>query len=246
MTRRPASPGPPRALAAILIATLGLALGFARPARAHHGRDFLLVQTVELPHSGEGYLIASQAYLEGDEGNEIELEPTLFVGVTPRLALALHAHVAKEGGESFTYESTAPALTVRLTPGHNDWGLGLAGEYEISHRDEHPDRAEARLLASGSFGRGRLAVNLIAGRAQERGADVEWGYAAGFRHPVTRRLAWGLEGEGGFAGGDVHELLLGLYADPWDRVTVNVGVGTGLGDEAADLTVRTALVWRLW
>ncbi len=237
----------PAAFAMVALATLGFTLGLAAPAHAHHGRDFLLVQTAELPHGGDGYFIARQDYIETEKGHEIELEPTLFVGVTDRFALELHSHVAKEGDESFTYESTAPAFTVRLTPGHAEWGLGLSGEYEISHHDEHPDRAEGRLLASGRLGRGTLAVNLIAGREQESGADVEWAYAAGYRFPVSRRLAWGLEGEGGFQSGDTHELLLGIYAEPNARFTINAGVGTGVGGgESPDLTVRTAVVVKLW
>jgi hypothetical protein len=226
-----------------LVAT-ALCLGLSSPAAAHHGRDFLLVQTAELPHPGELYLIPRQDYIDAGEDEEIELEPTLLYGLGKRVAFELHAHIAKEGSESFTYESTAPAVHLRLTPDSAAWSLGLSAEYELSHSDEGEDVAEGRVILSRSGDGWRLGFNLIAEEVQESGAEVEWHYAAGFRHALGERVGLGIEVEGSFDE-DALEALLGVYFEPSRKLSVNLGFGTGVGDEALDFSLRTALVWHL-
>ena len=213
-------------------------------AFAHHGRDFLLVQTAELPHKGEIYLVARQDYLDEGEEEEIELEPAVIFGLTGRLAFEVHSHVAREGDESFEYESTSPALHLRLSPLRSAWGLGLSAEYEIASGDEE-DHAEARLVLSRFVGGARVAFNLIAEEEQSSGAEVEWGYAVGFRARLGERSGWGLEARGGFESDAEAEALFGLYFEPSNRVTMQLGAGTALGDEGPDLSIRTALVFRL-
>jgi hypothetical protein len=250
-------------LVAGVVVLVSLAAG---PVQAHHGRDFLLSQTAELPHPGQLFLIPRQDYVEADEG-EIEFEPTLLFGATERLALEVHGHVAKEGGGDFEYESTAPAFHLLLTTPHASWGLALSGEYEFSHvggeeahaeePEEHGtdesdepahegvDRAEARLVFSIRRADRLVALNLIASEAQTSGADVEWAYSAGFRSDLREGVAWGIEAQGDLESDAAHEALVGLYFEPSQRWTVNAGVGTGIGDDAPDLTVRTAVVFRL-
>ncbi len=70
-----------------------------------------------------------------------------------RLTFEVHGHVAKEGDESFTFESISPALHLRLSRADAPWKIGVFAEYEISQVDEHEDRAETRLSASRNFAR---------------------------------------------------------------------------------------------
>ncbi len=227
----------------VACATL-LTMTMPAPARAHHGRDFLLAQTAELPHAGQLFLVARQDWIDEGEEQEIEAEPTLLWGATDRLTLELHAHVARPSGGSFELEAVAPAVTWRLTPVASPWGLALSAEYEFAESDEEADRTEARLALSRELARARWALDLVAEEAQEDEAEVEWGYAAGFRHRLRERLDWGLEAAGGFESEAAEEALLGLYFDPGARWTVQLGAGTALGDEGPDLTLRTAVVWR--
>lgn len=224
-------------------AALVAALALPAAASAHHGKDFLLAQTAELPHPGQLFLVSRQDSIDAGE-EELEWEPTLLLGVGSRFALELHAHVAREEGESFRYEATAPAFQWRLTPRRARWGLALAGEYEFAALDEEPDRAEARLIVSRPVGRSRLALNLVAAEEREEGSAVEWSYAAGFRRRLAGVVDWGLEAEGDLEGPSRHEVLLGCYAEPSERWTVNVGAGTGMDESELDLSVRTALIWR--
>jgi len=221
-----------------------LAFLLAAPLAAHHGRDFLLVQTSETPHGGEFYFIPSASYIDGGEEEEIEVEPTLLYALTSRFSVEVHAHIAKEGSEAFEYESTSPALHYRLTSAESLFGVSLSFEYEIAHLDEHEDRAEVRLAVSQAGDLWLFGANLIASEHQGGGAEVEWGYATGVRRSFGDDWALGLEGQGSFEH-DEHEILLGLYSEPSEHLTFNVGAGVGVGSDGLDFSLRSALVFRL-
>ncbi len=216
----------------------------AAPLAAHHGRDFLLVQTSETPHGGEFYFIPSASYIDEGEEEEIEVEPTLLFALTNRFSVEVHAHIAKEGSESFEYESTSPALHYRLNSEESLFGLSLSFEYEIAHLDDHEDRAELRLAISQAGDLWLFGANLIASEDQGGGAEVEWGYAAGLRRLFGEDWALGLEVQGSFEE-DEHEILLGLYSEPSERFTFNIGVGVGVGSDGFESALRSALVFRL-
>ena len=263
---------------AVILFAVALALTVAAPALAHHGRDFLLAETAEIPHPRQGWAIARQDYVEQDDGDgELELEPSLLVGITRWLAFEVHGHAGRADGESVEYESTAPALHLRFARPGASWGVGVSAEYEIAHQDDAPDSAAGILSVSGLARGTQWALNLTAAEPRERGADTEWGYALGVRRPLTRRLHWGLEARGSLEGTDDaeaeddhhdehaadlaphdgaeaghghgglvgHEVLAGLYFEASEKLSLNLGLGTGV-DGGPDLTVRTALVWRFW
>jgi hypothetical protein len=232
------------------VAATALAVGglfvFAGMARAHHGRDFLLTQTAELPHAGQIFILSRQDWVDEGDESEIEWEPTFLFGVSGRFTVEVHSHVAREGsGESFEYESTAPALHLRLTPQDAAWGVALSAEYEIASLDDEADRAEAWLVASRRFGSSLVALNLGAEEEQEDEAEVEWGWAIGFRSPLSDKVDWGLEAAGGFEADSQREGLVGFFFEPGERWSLLVGAGTALGDEGPDLSVRTSFVWRI-
>ena len=269
---------PRRRLAAFALTAIALAVAVAAPARAHHGRDFLLAETAEIPHPAQGWAIARQDYVEQDDGSgELELEPSVLFGISRWLAFEVHGHAGRADGESVEYESTAPALHLRFARPDASWAVGLSGEYEFSHKSESPDSAAGILSVSGLTRGTQWALNLTAAEQQESGADTEWGYALGVRHALTERLHWGLEARGTLEGtngegpeddhhdeepvepehdhtaesghghGELvgHEVLAGLYFEASERLSLNLGLGTGV-DGGPDLTVRTALVWRFW
>lgn len=240
MKARPVSP----LRLGIYFSVLALLLSLVSPASAHHGRDFLLSQSADLPHPGEFFIIPRLIYVDESEGDEFEFEPTFLLGGTDWIAFEVHGHVAKEGGESWEYESTAPAVHLRLTPAESNFRFGLTVEYEFSHDDHHADNVEGRLVVSKTFGKSLMALNVVAEKEQESGAELEWGYSVGFRRAATEALAWGSEAQGSFEESE-HEILVGLYFDASERLTLNVGVGTGLSDSEIDLSIRTALIWHV-
>lgn len=237
MKARSASPLP----WAMLTSAWAVLILLASPASAHHGRDFLLSQSAELPHPGDFFIVPRLDYVDAGEEGELEFEPALLWGGNDWIAFELHGHVGKVGGGSWEYESTAPAIHLRLTPEAARYRFGLSAEYELSHVDDHADNVEGRLVFARAFRRSLVAINLVANEEQDADAEWKWGYSAGFRRSMTEALAWGLEAQGSLEDSD-HEVLAGLYFEASHALTFNVGVGTGLGDSELDLSIRTALV----
>lgn len=228
---------------------LTAALALATPlAHAHHGKDFILVETVEVPHPGDLYAFSDADTLSGGEGRESELSMGLMGGLTRALALEIHAHAAKENGEPWMYEATAPAFRILVTRPRptSSWALGATAEYELARDEAEGDEGTLGLILSRQGGASTFALNLTAGRAfGGREEGTRYGYAIGFRPDTTRRIGWGLEAAGRFDQDPVHETLASLYAVTGDSFDVKIGIGRGFGEEAPRLTLRTGFVWRL-
>ena len=101
-------------------------------AHAHHGLDFLLVQTAHLPEKGTGYAVARLDHVS-EHDDELELEPAVLYGATDWMTVEVHAHYEKEAGEPSKYESFAPTVHFRLTPRERPFSVGISAEYEIAH-----------------------------------------------------------------------------------------------------------------
>ena len=116
-------------------------------ACAHHGQDFLLASSPAIPHPGDAYLVfgAHVALESADE--QAGFEPAFLLGVTPRLALELHAHSEKLADEPWRVESVAPALQLLLTDPHRHDGLRatLGWEYERARERGVGDNTQLRL-----------------------------------------------------------------------------------------------------
>ena len=213
----------------------------ATPARAHHGKDFLVVETVELPPKGQLYFFSSQDAVRHEGSTTLEASPAFLLGLSRVLAFELHGHALREGGR-WTYEATAPALRFQV-PWSGPLQLGLGAEYEIAHEEGAHDRLEGRLIVGYLQGSTAFTANLVAERTVGEEAPAEIGYAVGWRPNLGSRVGWGVEAQGGLRNREGHEVLLALYAEPSDRLALKLGVGKGFGD-GPGWTVRTGIVFR--
>src|SRR4249919_590745 len=218
-TRRPMSVRRP-----ILVASLAASLALTPfAALAHHGQDFLIVESPSVTHPGNVYFLANAA-----------------------AALELHAHTAKLAGDSWNYEATAPSVHVLLTDPERHDGLkaGLSAEYEIAREADAADRLELRLSLEQSVDAYKWGGNLIYSR--EQGGEDEFGVALGLRRAVGAHVALGAEAQGAFDHAEGRELLGGVYWEPSEAVTLKFGLG-GVHDDAGGNTAlaRFGLVMRL-
>ena len=232
-----------RILRLLLVAAVVSAFS-VRQVTAHHGKDFLIVESYELPHPGDVYFVSSAALVRDGSDTTLELEPSLLVGVCPRVAFELHAHVTREPHDTISYEATAPSLHLQLTPPKSDFPVhvGLSVEYEFAVRASARDRAETRLILESALGRSRLAFNVVG--EHERAGDSTLGYAAGYRYEFTEAVACGVEAQGPFTRSSSHELIAAVYAEPTQRVTVKLGAGTELARSSVAPIVRFGVVFR--
>ena len=207
---------------------------------AHHGLDFISVQTAHLPEQGGGYAIGRIDYIS-EERNEMEFEPAVLYGATDWMTLELHAHYEKESGESWKYESLAPALHFRLTPRGQPFSLGVSAEYEFADDSAEDDVFELTAIFGYEFSEWMVTANLLL--EDPSGSSSEWSYAAGVRHSFSDDHAFGLEVNGPIDGGGTSEALIGYYGELSNRFSLNAGIGTGI-DGGPDWTLRSAFIWQ--
>jgi hypothetical protein len=222
-----------------LFACVAIAGALPSVARAHHGLDFILVQTAHLPEKGSGYVFGRVNRLEGD-GSETEIEPAALWGVTNRVALETHAHFAKASGESFGYESVAGAAHFLLSPLSRELSYGMSVEYAVGSGDHGDD-----LAVSGVVGyehkRWAAAANLMYERAE--GSSAAWGYAGGVRRNLTSKHAIGVEAQGTFEEHGNSELLVAYYGQLGDKFWLNAGLGKRI-DEGPDHAAHLSFIYR--
>lgn len=199
-------------------------------ALAHHGQDFLLVESPQVPHPGNMYFIADSQFALDNAEEQAGFEPALLVGVTPRIAFELHAHTEKLAGESWRYEATAPAIHVLLTnpERHDGLKVGLSAEYEIAREADAADNTELRLSVERGKAHGKWAANLILDRAQ--GGSSELGAAVGLRHQFNPRFALGAEAQASFRHSEGAQLLATGSWEKEQAWTIKLGLG-GQKDE---------------
>ncbi len=219
-----------------------LCLVFAGTARAHHGKDFLIVESYELPHKGEVYFFSSEIASHNDAGTFFGTEPSLLFGLAPRWAGEVHVHIEREPGQSLRYEAVAPAVHVQLTSPESSapWLLAAAAEYELSRHSDQNTFA-ARLIAARTFGDGQLLLNVGGDRTTEAGTHAI--YAVGFRPNLDVRVGWAIEAQGRVERGKEHQLILGVYTQHGERLTIKFGAGAGLGNGRPAAIFRTGVVW---
>ena len=213
------------------LALLALAL-VPSLAVAHHGQDFLLLESPSVPHPGSIYFIANvEAVVDDDAEEQAAIEPALLFGVSPRIAFELHAHEEKIAGESWTYEATAPSIHVLFTDParHDGLKIGMSAEYEIAAERDGADNAEMRLSVENGGEQDKWAGNLIASR--EQGGSTDFGAAFGFRHELHPGLALGVEAQSSFQRVEGAQLVAGAYFENEQSWTIKLGLG---GQREAD------------
>jgi len=224
----------------VLVIAALVAASIPGVARAHHGVDFLVVQTAHLPQQGTGYAIGRVDYLAEDE-DEMEFEPAMLYGARDWMAFELHAHIEKPEGDSAHYESLAPALSFRLTPRGNKFSFGVSVEYEIASDSDAEDVAGV----TGIFGYEAAGWIATANLQYEKPSNEsgELGFAIGARRALNAGHGIGVEVFGSLENNGPSEVLFGYYGELSQRFSMNAGIGTGL-DDGPDLAVRSAFIWR--
>jgi hypothetical protein len=216
-------------------------------ALAHHGQDFLLVESPTVPHPGSVYLIANgHAALDNGLEERAGLEPALLIGATQRIAFEVHAHTEKLASEPWAYEATAPSVHVLLSDPdkHDGFKLGLSVEYEISAKRDTPDNAEVRLSLEHGGEESKWAANLIA--SKEQGSGSELGAALGFRREIREGVALGVEGQGSFQHAEGALLLATAYFENEQAATFKLGLGGERSEDGRfEPVVHVGLVLRL-
>ena len=213
---------------------------WSNAANAHHGVDFITVETARLPHQGAGYAMARADHIAGME-DETEFEPAVLFGVTDWMSTEVHAHFARPDGGSFEYEALAPALNFRFTPRDSRFSAGVSAEYEFQRHADEEDVFGLTLMGAYDAGSWLFGANMRLETIS--GSDDEWSFAAGMRRAINDRIGLGLELTGSLETSDATEVLLGFYGELTDRFTLNAGLGNGT-EAGTDWSLRSAFIWQ--
>ncbi|HEY8712927.1 MAG TPA: hypothetical protein VIM68_08640 [Thermoanaerobaculia bacterium] len=217
-----------------------LACFVATPAFAHHGKDFLIVESYELPHPSAIYAISSEQLVFDRSNVTFRDEPSLLIGLTDRVAAEVHAHIQKMPHGSASLGAVAPAVHVRLF----DFGAlhtGVSAEYEIG-RHGAGNNATLRVIAAHPAGQGAVVGNIGVSRSHGEGTTAI--YAVGYRPDMEARTSWGVEAQGILRHASEHEILGAVYGQVGERLTLKAGVGAVVGTGKPSALVRTGIVWR--
>lgn len=134
---------------AVLTAALVASLIVARPARGHHGQDFLVVQSYHVPGSLSAHAFGDFEWSRLDGGNGYEFQPGVMVGILPRTALEVTTLFEKSGAEAWRYSSVTPSVVLQLTPPDSKlpFRVAVSAGYEFAderggaerHEEEHAE-----------------------------------------------------------------------------------------------------------
>jgi hypothetical protein len=207
----------------------------ATPLFAHHGKDFIFVESYEVPHIGDLYGVTSEQYIVREHAYREEL--ALLTGLSHRLAVELHAHFERGVG----LEAIAPAVHVHLFDTGTAHGA-LSAEYEIGRRGAG-NSPTVRLIVGHQLGEGAIVANLGATRSHDEGTSGI--YAIGYRSDLEAPHGWGIEAQGELHRKAEHEIVGAGYFQLGERVTLKAGAGAIVGAGAPAKVVRTGFVFRL-
>ena len=114
---------------------------FAATARAHHGRDFILIQDGRIPSALSGVIVSDFEWTRDGDDDEFTLESGFFTGLTPILGAGISGSFVNEGN-NWKYEGVTPQFSLTLLPpwGPMNFRIGLWEGYEFAE-----ERAESGL-----------------------------------------------------------------------------------------------------
>lgn len=229
-----------------ILASCAISLIAALPASAHHGKDFLLLETDDMPLAGHVYALASlDTNVDNDGAHSSEITPALLFSVGKNLTLEPHFHLHQEPGESFRFESTALDIRYRLgSIGRSQWRAAVSLGLEKPRDSEENTNAEGRLIFVRNFPTSLVAVNLIAGRELSSGAQYDYAVGAGIVFPQVNGDAISLETVARLPLCDGVEIVPGYSKKLSKTASAKIGVGVFRSSETTRGTLHLQFINR--
>jgi hypothetical protein len=221
--------------------TVGIVLFTLSPSFAHHGKDYLRVETPHIPRRGTYHFLSSQDWERKGNGDHFEIVPAVMYALSDQLAFEVHGHFSDEG-EGLRLDALAPELRFQFPrDSHCNLLMGLTFEYEAGVVKEANDEWEARFLLHWDGPDSMVTFNFIA--SQEVGTDepLHYGIGLGWRRQVPSQHAFAVELLWDF-NGERHAELLPSWQVNAGTSLIKIGVGVGLTKDSPDVALRTGIV----
>ena len=237
----------------------------AAPGFAHHAMEYIRIESYTTAMRGQFVLHLHYDHMVEDKNNPYldhsEFTPGLSYGITSRLMIDGHFHVAKFGmdhvlpefqdqyapqGPSPFVEAAAFALQYRLTEGWPvDIAVAVVYEIPFNRSKELLDGQqviEGLLILSKTFSNhANICLNLKYGKDGDETVQ-EWGL--GFKTPLTSQshgISAGIEILGDFKSGDI-SVMPGVYMPLGaENIILKTGVEFGVNNDS--LKVNGSLMY---
>lgn len=213
---------------------------------AHHGKDFAVTETTELPEAGSFWIISSFDFGSEEQLNSehsvFEFTPGILYGFTNSLAFEAHPHLSKEEREDISYEATGFQLRYNLPQFNNQFQVGLSSEYEISANSEHENLFDIRLIVASETKKYKIAVNAGIETADETSFVTRLGIGS----DLNSHHSFGIELLSK-VGNDVQSIDI---IPSWTYTTRNdqalrLGLGLSTDEDRPFISFRSILVFSL-
>ncbi len=233
------------AAALALICLTACATLWSAASHAGHAQDFLVTDSGYLSGADQLYLISPfEARYRSRGRSGADWDPGVRYGLTEWLTLGLQSETGKQRSEDWTYDGTRAMAQVRLTPRPMRLALGTRLDYVHPRRSSDDGRWQLRNIVSYRADEWIYSANLDYSRDTRSDYDDQWGYALALKGQVSPRVAYGMELRGTIERGSTLEGLFGAYIDPDPKLSVHVGLGSGIV-RGPGLIFRTEVIVRL-
>lgn len=216
----------PKAFYRAFVASVA-ALALALPTWAHHGKDFLLTETDDMPLQGHVYaVVSSDTNIDTDGSRSNEITPGALFAVADRVTLEPHFHVTRTADQGYHYDATA--LDMRYNVGylpHSEVRLAVSAEVEKPKDNAENSDGLARIILVRTLPSALVAVNLTAGKEFTHDAQYTYGLGLGVLKPLDNGDAAGIEVASRVPFRDGLEVLPGYYHRLNETATLKAGVG---------------------
>ncbi|MBV9867292.1 MAG: hypothetical protein JO316_18200 [Abitibacteriaceae bacterium] len=209
--------------------TIGLTLMLAAgPALAHHGKDFLLLETDDMPEPGTVYLLGSvDTNLDPDGTRSTEITPGLLFG-NNKWAFEPHFHLDSTKDEKLHYDATAMEVRYRIgNIGRSEWRAAVSGEVEVPRASDAHSDGLARLDFVRTYPNALVAINLLVGREFSHEARNDYSMGLGVLTPISNTARVGVEVLSRFPVRDGLEIVPGYYTQLGKSGAMGFKVGVG-------------------
>lgn len=214
-------------------------------ASAHHGKDFLLLETDDMPLPGHVYAITStDTLVDADGVRTTEITPGLLFGLGNRVAIEPHFHVARSADRSWHYDATA--AEIRFASGNlpgSEWRTAVSLEGEKPRDSEENSGGQARLVLARTFPNMLFAANLIVDKDLAPHTKPSYSVGVGALTPLANGDRAGVEAILRSPLADGVEIVPGYYHSS-GVTSVKLGVGVFTSSESTQPTLHASIIQR--
>ena len=226
------------------LALIGLAA--AVPAFAHHGKDFMLLETDDRPLPGSVYFVGSyDTVIDTDGQKSEEYTAGVLFGIGDRLAVEPHVHYARSPQTGLHYD--AAALGIRYAAGYlgrSEWRFALSGEVEKPNDGAEPTNGLARLILVRNLPDTLVAANILVGRTFDSAGAQTYGLQIGALKPLAPKASATIEVSTAFPLRDGVEILPGYVYKLDSITTAKAGIGYYTSNATKSGTLHVQLIRR--